>query len=159
MNEVVGHEGRPWGMCYVYGCPLLGSIGHQAGDDKWFCFCHINMPSNVNDAITMALRSPELDFIVKTTLDIRECGSSFSSHPDAYRRIQERLTRADRPDLLYGEQDKQSGGTRAWLMRLERVLVEATSNLGKAEPRANTVPTKPVIGPTHAMQHYSETQS
>lgn len=164
MNEVVEQEGRPWGMCYVYGCPLLGSVGHQAGDDKWFCFCHINMPSNVNDAITMALRSPELDFIVKTTLDIRACGCSFFDHPKTYRRIQERLIAAGRPDLLLSEELDASPHrpgkpiVKMWLMRLERVLIEETSNLGKPEPRSNTVPMKPVVGPTHAMAHYSETQ-
>lgn len=164
MNEVVEHEGRPWGMCYVYGCPLLGSIGHQAGDGKWFCFCHLNMPSNANDAITMALRSPELDFIVQTTLDIRACGCSFFDHPRTYRRIQERLTRAGRPDLLLSDTLDASPHRlgkpilKMWLMRLERVLIEATSNLGNPEHRSNLVPTKPVVGPTHAMEHYSETE-
>ena len=161
MNEVTEHEGRPWGSCYVYGCPLLGSIGHQAGDGKWFCFCHLNMPSNANDAITMALRSSNLDFIVQTTLDIRACGCSFLDHPKAYRRIQERLTRAGRSDLLPSDTLDASPHrpgkpiVQMWLMRLERVLIDATNELGKPKPLATTVPTKPVIGPTHAANFHS----
>jgi len=153
MNEV--NEGRPWGMCAAYGCPLLGSIG---SDGRWYCFCHVNKPSSVNDAISQELRGDDLAPIVQSTLDIRKHYSSFYDVPDAYRMIQERLIRCDRKDLLMGEQDKKAGGTRAWLMRLERMLIDATKDIGQPKRIPLAVPTAKVIGPTHAMQHYSESK-
>jgi hypothetical protein len=163
MNEVTTTDGRPWGMCYVYGCPLLGSIGHQAGDGKWFCFCHINMPSNKNDEITMALNSERLDFIVKTTLDIRACGGSFFLHPGVYRRIQERLRAAGRPDLLLSSEIDASPHrpgkpiVNMWLMRLERELIDGSTGENRGSAPA-TVPTAPVLGPTHASTYHPYAQ-
>lgn len=156
MSEVI--EGRPWGLCCVYGCPLLGSIGHQAGDGKWYCFCHINMPFSMNDAITMALNSPELDFIVKTTLQIRAHYCSFYDSPKTFRMIQDRLERAGRPDLMYADVDKERGGAKAWLMRLERELIDKSTGDISNDPRSATVPTAPVIGPTHADTYHPYAQ-
>jgi hypothetical protein len=155
VNEVTV-EGRPWGLCYVYGCPLLGVVGHSAGDGKWFCFCHLNMPSSVNDEITMALNGPDLDFIVKTTLEIRACGSSFFDHPNTYRRIQERLRAAGRPDLLLSadlDSSPHNPGkpvVKMWLMRLERELIDNSTDPLKREARSTAAKTKPVIGPAHS---------
>jgi hypothetical protein len=151
-----GMEGRPWGLCAAYGCPLLGSIG---SDGRWYCFCHVHKPSTLNDAISQELRG-ELMPIVQSTLDIRAHHSSFHDAPNAYRMIQERLTRAGRKDLLLGNADcspHRPGQpmVKAWLMRLERVLIDATNELGKPKPLATTVPTKPVIGPTHAANFHS----
>lgn len=148
-------NGQAWGMCAAYGCPLLGSIG---SDGRWYCFCHANKPSSLNDAISQELRG-DLMPIVQSTLDIRAHHSSFYDAPNAYRMIQERLTRAGRKDLLLGNVDcspHRPGQpmVKAWLMRLERVLIDATSELGKPKPLATTVPTKPVIGPTHAATYH-----
>jgi hypothetical protein len=168
VNEVTT-EGRPWGMCYCYGCPLLGTVGHSAGDGKWYCFCHLNMPSDKNDAITMKLNSPDLDFIVRTTLEIRSVGSSFYDHPNLYRRIQERLTLADRKDLLFNADGKDTppvlphgrkvGPTvKMWLARLEGILMDATKGALGPGHYPLTVPTAPVIGPTHASRHHPYAQ-
>lgn len=151
-------EGRPWGMCYVYGCPLSGSTGHGAGDGKWFCCCHINMPANRNDAITMALNSPKLDFIVKSTLDLRASSCSFHGYGNVFRSIQNRFERAGRVDLMYGDQDKSSGGTRAWLMRLERELIDVSTGGAHHDAISSTVHTAPVIGPTHASTYHPYAQ-
>lgn len=157
MNEI--SEGRPWGMCAAYGCPLLGSLG---SDGRWYCFCHVNKPSSVNDAITQELRGDELAPIVKSTLDIRKHHSSFYDAPDAYRMIQERLIRAGRSDLLLSDEIDTSSHSpgkpivKMWLMRLERALIDATKDLGQTKRIPTTVATAKVIGPTHAMQHYSE---
>jgi hypothetical protein len=45
---------------------------------------------------------------------------------------------------------------RAWLQRLERHLIEATSSIGEQSRLPSLVPTAPIVGPTHAMTHYTE---
>jgi hypothetical protein len=151
------------GMCAAYGCPLFGTVG---SDGRWFCFCHINKPSALNDSITRMLRE-DLEPIVESTLDIRRCFSSFYGNEAAYRAIQKRLIGMDRKDLLFNAEGKDtppvppSGRTmkpvvRMWLQRLERELIDQTGKLGEQERISLTVPTAPVIGPTHALEHYSE---
>lgn len=156
MSDLI--EGRPWGLCAAYGCPLLGSVG---SDGRWYCFCHAGRPSAVNDAISQKLRSDELAPIVRSTLDIRFNSSSFYGKDDAYRMIQQRLIRMGRRDLLLGEADcspHRPGKpiVRMWLQRLERILMDATKDIGEPERISSTVQTAPVIGPTHAMEHYTD---
>ncbi|MBB3257689.1 hypothetical protein F4827_002554 [Paraburkholderia bannensis] len=90
--------GQPWGMCAAFGCPLLGTVGSEG---RWYCFCHVNKPSNFNDAITRELRDRQMP-IVEATLSIRRHFSSFHDVPEAYRAIQRLLIDADRKDLLLG---------------------------------------------------------
>lgn len=144
-----------FGMCAAYGCPLAGSIGN---DGKWYCFCHANRPSSDNDRITRILRD-DYEWLVQTTLEIR--GDRVSKDwPQIYRNIQARLVRAGRSDLLLSQKDESphKAGYRnpiVWLLRLERELIEATET-GHVKKIPTTVQTAPVIGPTHAMEHYSE---
>ncbi|MCE4544612.1 MULTISPECIES: hypothetical protein [unclassified Caballeronia] len=151
------------GMCAAYGCPLLGTVG---SDGRWYCFCHINKPSALNDSITRALNG-ELLPIVESTLDIRRCFSSFYGNEAGYRAIQKRLIGMDRKDLLFNADGKDtppvppSGRTmkpvvKMWLMRLERELIDQTGKFGEQERIPLTVPTAPLVGPTHATQHMPE---
>ena len=39
-------------FCAAYGCPLFGTYGSGG---KWFCFCHRDVDSGRNDAITAEL--------------------------------------------------------------------------------------------------------
>jgi hypothetical protein len=139
-------NGQAWGMCAAFGCPLLGTVGSEG---RWYCFCHVNKPSNFNDAITRELRERQMH-IVESTLDLRRHGCSFHDAPGAYRVIQQRLITAGRDDLLMSQAEKQNGGVRAWLLRLERALVDATAGFGEQQRIPTTVPSAPVIGPTHA---------
>lgn len=152
MNEL--QEGRPWGMCAAYGCPLFGSLG---SGDRWWCFCHVNKPSGMNDEITQKLRSAELEAIVQTTLELRANFCALRDVPRVYRNMQERLRRIGREDLLLGEKDcspHRPGKpiVKMWLARLEMELIDAT---GSARIQ-NAPALAPVIGPTHALQHYTE---
>jgi hypothetical protein len=45
---------------------------------------------------------------------------------------------------------------RAWLLRLERHLIDSVADIGEQKRLPTTVPTAPVIGPTHATEHFSE---
>lgn len=58
-------DGRPWGMCSAYGCPLFGSMAEDAGG-KWYCFCHVRQPHSLNDAITAVLHRnrPMVDRVI-----------------------------------------------------------------------------------------------
>ena len=148
------------GMCAAYGCQLFGSVG---SDGRWFCFCHINKPSALNDPISLMLNG-ELLPIVESTLDIRRCFSSFYGNEAGYRAIQRRLMAADRKDLLMGEKDcsphrPSKPIVKMWLQRLERELIDQTAKLGEQARIPLTVPTAPVIGPTHALEHYTEPQA
>ncbi|WP_103852149.1 hypothetical protein [Burkholderia pseudomallei] len=152
MSEV---QGQSWGMCPAYGCPLLGTVG---SDGKWYCFCHAGRPSAANDAITQTLHAHAP--IVDATLSIRRHFSSFRDDPGAYRSIQRALLEHGREDLLFGKADESPHRpgkpiVKQWLARLERELMRLTSGLGQ-QRIPTTVPTAPVIGPTHAMQHYTE---
>lgn len=139
-------NGQPAGMCAAYGCPLFGTVGSES---RWYCFCHVNKPSNFNDAITRELRERQMH-IVDSTLDLRRHACSFYGEDAAYRAIQQRLISADRRDLLMSAHEKQNGGVRAWLLRLERTLIDSVADIGIQQRIPTTVPTAPVIGPTHA---------
>lgn len=140
------------GMCAAYGCPLFGTVG---SDGRWFCFCHVNKPSALNDSITRVLRE-EQAHIVDSTLDIRRHLSSFFGEDAAYRAIQKRLIDGDRKDLLMSAHEKQNGGCRAWLQRLERELIDSVADIGEQKRIVSTVPTAPMVGPTHATEHFSD---
>lgn len=135
--------GQPWGMCAAFGCPLLGSLGSEG---RWYCFCHVNKPSNFNDSITRELRENQ-SHIVESTLAIRKHHSSFYGEDAAYRGIQQRLIGAGRKDLLMSADERQNGGVRAWLMRLERVLVESVADIGVQKRIEATVQTAAVPVP------------
>lgn len=139
-------NGQAWGMCAAFGCPLLGTLGSEG---RWYCFCHVSKPSTFNDAITRELREKQMH-VVESTLELRRHACSFHDAPGAYRTIQARLTGAGRQDLLMSQAEKQNGGVRAWLLRLERALIDATAGFGEQKPIPLTTPTAPVIGPTHA---------
>lgn len=145
-------QGQPWGMCAAFGCPLLGTLGSEG---HWYCFCHVGKPSVFNDAITRELRDRHLA-VVEVTLALRRD----SIHGNASRELG--LARAalkQHPEALKLGFAKSDGNATGWLLRLERHLIEATTDIGEQKRIASTVPTAPVIGPTHAMTHYSEQQS
>ncbi|MGN6657069.1 MAG: hypothetical protein ACTHJ9_17250 [Rhodanobacter sp.] len=151
-------DGQAWGMCAAFGCPLFGTMG-RGGD--WYCFCHWGKQSGANDAVTAKLRSGECLPIVEATLDIRRCFSSFRDCPDIYRALQKRLADVGRRDLLLGEIDSSPHRpgkpiVKQWLARLERELMRLTEDIGTQLRMPTTVPSVPVIGPTYAMQHYTE---
>jgi hypothetical protein len=158
-------NGQAWGMCAAFGCPLFGTLGH---DGQWYCFCHAGKPSVFNDAITRELRERQMP-VVEATLSIRRHFSSFYDAPDAYRAIQNKLIGMDRRDLLFNANGKDTPPSppcrpgmkpvvKMWLARLEAVLIEATAEIGQQKRISSAVPTAKVIGPTHAMQHYSDPQ-
>ncbi|PVX84331.1 hypothetical protein [Paraburkholderia unamae] len=132
--------GQPWGMCAAFGCPLLGSLGSEG---RWYCFCHVNKPSTFNDAITRELREKQMH-LVDSTIEIRRHHSSFHGEERAYRTIQQRLMVAGRKDLLMTAGERQNGGVRAWLMRLERALIDSVSEIGVQKQIPTTVQTADV---------------
>jgi hypothetical protein len=140
------------GMCAAYGCPLFGTVG---SDGRWFCFCHVNKPTVLNDSITRVLRE-EQAHIVDASLSIRRHLSSFFGEDAAYREIQRLLIEGGRKDLLMSASEKQNGGCRAWLQRLERELIDSVASIGEQKRIPMTVPTAPVVGPTHATEHFSD---
>lgn len=145
------------GMCAAFGCPLFGTVG---SDGRWFCFCHVNKPTVLNDSITRVLREKQ-SHIVDATLSIRAHHSSFYGEDAAYRAIQKLLIDAGRRDLLLGEKDcspERPGKpiVKMWLMRLERELLDSIADIGEQKRIPTTVQTAPVIGPTHATEHMPE---
>lgn len=137
-------QGQPWGYCAAFGCPLLGTRGSEG---RWFCFCHVDKPSNFNDAITRELRESQGE-IVDMTLAIRRdtLGSEWSS--EAVKAMKALKTHALGAELSFSKAKDVSA--RAWLQRLERHLIESTSDIGTQKRVQLTVPTAKVIGPTHA---------
>lgn len=149
MND---ENGQAQGMCAAYGCPLFGTLG---SDGRWYCFCHVNKPSVFNDAITRELRERQLE-VVEVTLAIRRD----SIHGNGSRELS--VTRSALKNHPLGAElgfSKKDGNASGWLLRLERHLIEATADIGTQKRMPATVATAPVIGPTHAMQHYTEPQS
>jgi hypothetical protein len=143
-------QGTAWGMCAAYGCPMFGTMGNGS---SWVCFVHANRMPGTHDAITTAIRRH--DAIAKTIIEVR---SRYGTElwPSSESRIVKRLTAADRTDLLESDGDH---GVQGWLARLEKALLEAVGDAGTQARMPTTVPTKPVIGPTHAMTHYTETEA
>lgn len=137
-------QGQAWGMCAAYGCPLVGSMG-SAG--QWWCFCHHEQPSGSNSAITMGLRAHGVLCRLSIALRGRDeeaivlCRRELKGHQHGAELAFDR----DRDVNAYG-----------WLLRVERFLIEQTATLGRVVNRQSAVETAPVIGPTHAMQHYTD---
>lgn len=142
-------NGQAWGMCAAFGCPLFGTLGH---DGQWYCFCHAGKPSVFNDAITRELRENESE-VVDVTLALRRD----SIHGNSSRELGAART-ALKSHALGAELSfkKTDGNATGWLLRLERHLIERTADIGQQKRIASAVPTAKVIGPTHAMQHYSD---
>lgn len=148
MNAPASERDRMF--CAAYGCPLFGTLG---SDGRWWCVCHFGRPASFNDAITAVLHSDACAPVVASTLDIRRAYGSFFDLPDVYRSIQKRLLDAGRADLLMSADERHSGGVRAWLMRLERVLIDATARVGTTHRLMATVPTASIIGPTRSVAY------
>lgn len=140
------------GMCAAYGCPLFATVG---SDGKWFCFCHANRTHASNDAVTLVLNA-NLP-IVNAIIDTRRFG-----YTDEWASVKQGIARAlreaGRDDLLPGAADCRNGSgqpeMRAWLQRLERELLDLTKGVGEQMQLPRTVPTAPVIGPTHASSYH-----
>jgi hypothetical protein len=149
-------EIRP-GMCVAYGCPLFATV---APDGRWVCFCHAGRSAATNDPVTAVLNANAA--IVNAVVDTRRFGYT-DEWETVKRGIAKALREANRADLLPGEEDCRNGSgqpeMRSWLQRLERELIRLTAGVGEQRRFASTISTAPVIGPTHAMQHYSETES
>lgn len=146
-------EEQAWGMCAAFGCPLLGTMGSEG---RWYCFCHVNRPATFNDAVTRVLREEE-HAVVALTLAIRRDSLSGKWSREAAAAVAELRHHPKGEELAFRKQG--DGSSRGWLCRLERHLIEATAGFGQQQQIGPLVPTAPVIGPTHAMQHYSEPQS
>lgn len=131
---------RP-GMCAAYGCPLLGTVGE---DGKWYCFCHVRKPHQLNDAITTAIKARQ--YLADCGLDIRRFYGT-DDWAGVYRGIQNSLTKHQRPELKRGKTE----GVKAWLSRLEAALIADVAEIGKQQNIGS------VIGPTEAQPHFSET--
>ena len=137
-------QGQPWGMCAAYGCPLVGSMG-SAG--QWWCFCHYEQPSGSNSAITMGLRAHGVLCRLSIALRGRDeeaialCRRELKGHPHGAELAFDR------------ERDANAYG---WLLRIERFLIEQAANVGRAARFDPMIETAPVIGPTHAMSHYTD---
>jgi hypothetical protein len=156
--------GEPWGKCFVASCPLFGSLGRG---DEWACFCHFACDSkDFNEITNMLLRERAIG---ESAVQIRMFYGT-DAWAEIYRAIQKRLIDAERKDMLFNADGTdcppESEGrpvVKQWLARLESELSHmadeiARNNRTPAQRVLRTVPTAPVIGPTHAMQHYTEPQ-
>jgi hypothetical protein len=144
------NDSQPWGMCAAFGCPLFGTMG---SDGAWYCFCHASKPSVFNDAITRELRDAQAE-VVAVTLAIRRDSIHGAGSGEL---ASARAALKSHPEGVKLSFAKSDGNASGWLLRLERHLIEATGDIGQQKRIAATVPTAKVIGPTHAMQHYTET--
>lgn len=140
-------QGQPWGMCAAYGCPLAGSLGSGG---QWWCFCHYEQPSSRNAEITMALRAQGT--ICRLTLALR------GRDEEAIALCRKELRGHSQGAELAFDRSKDVNAYH-WCLRLERFLIDQTASLGRSRRQPATVKTADVIGPTHAMEHYSEPQS
>lgn len=134
--------------CAANGCPLFGTRKTATnGEGAWFCSCHFNREPAQNDAITAKLRLHM--HIVNATIDIRRFYGT-EDWADAYRGVKKLLREAERLDLMIADDEP----VRTWLARLEGTLIELTVGIGKKQRLSTTVPTAPVIGPTHASAYF-----
>lgn len=140
MSEDVG---QPWGFCAAFGCPLLGTVGSEG---RWYCFCHVNKPSNFNDAITRELREKQ-QAVVDVTLALRRD----SIHGNRSRELSAaRVALKSHPmaaELAYGKHD---GNSYSWLVRLEAHLLASTGDIGVQKRIPTTVQTADVPVPSAA---------
>ena len=143
-------NGQAWGMCAAFGCPLFGTMG---SDGAWYCFCHVGKPGVFNDAITRELRDKQIE-VVDITLQIRR-DSVHGEPSNAMRELRVAL-RQHPAGASLAFSPKTDGNASAWLLRLERHLIESTGDIGTQKRIPSTVQTAPVIGPTHALTHYTD---
>ncbi|TAN09522.1 MAG: hypothetical protein EPN37_19220 [Chitinophagaceae bacterium] len=142
-------DGNAWGMCAANGCPLFGSLGGA----PWYCFCHHGRPNSANDAITQCLRNAEA-VVVDLVKGIRMDSINGERSETTAIALRELRNHPQARELAFNRES--DGNARAWLQRLERHLIVATSEFGRQQGLSGIVPTAPVIGPTHALDHYSE---
>lgn len=158
------NPGEPWGKCFVSGCPLFGSLGR--GSD-WACYCHFNTDASKFSEITnMLLRERAIG---ESAVEIRMHYGT-ERWPSAYREIQKRLVTAERQDMLFNADGKDTPPSppcpegmmpvvKLWLARLENELQHKADEIGHSHTLpfgSPIVPTAHIVGPTHAMTHYSE---
>lgn len=158
------NPGEPWGKCFVSACPLFGSLGRGS---EWACFCHFAAaPGDFSEITNMLLRERAIG---ESAVDIRMHYGT-NHWPTAYRTIQNRLIAADRKDLLFNADGKDTPPSppcrpgmppvvKMWLARLETELSTMADEIAQKNrtPRqlfAKTVATAPVIGPTHVSKHH-----
>jgi hypothetical protein len=139
-------DARP-GVCAAYGCPLFATVGDGG---KWVCCCHFGRSGATNDPVTAALKANI--HVVNAIIDIRRWYGK-DEWATVKQGISKALRAADRRDLLPADSDIT---VISWLNRLERELIEITATTGEQMRIPATVPTAHVVGPTHAMTHYSE---
>ncbi|MGG1947086.1 hypothetical protein AB1286_20095 [Trinickia sp. NRRL B-1857] len=138
-----------WGYCAAHGCPLFGSLGGS----PWYCFCHHGRPNGANDAITQCLRNSEAT-VVALTKAIRADSISGAKSEATAIALRELKAHPMAGELSFNR--SKDGNARAWLLRLERHLLDATAEFGRQQGLSGMVPTAPIIGPTHALDHYQE---
>lgn len=143
-------ESSEWGMCAANGCPLFGSLGGH----PWYCFCHHGRPNSANDAITHCLRNAEA-VVVDLTKAIRADSITGSKSESMAIALRELKQHPKARELAFNRET--DGNARAWLQRLERHLLEATNEFGRQQGLSGIVQTAQIIGPTHALDHYAET--
>lgn len=147
MTMQSGNDGR----CWVYGCPLPGSLGRV---DEWVCFAHHDAAASDLQAITAVLH--RLRAVGESALDIRLFYGT-DDWVSAYRGIQRRLREAGMDDMLFGEADSspyrpERPIVKQWLARLEGCILHACDEVKSARSSRfvpHTVPTAAVSGPTH----------
>jgi len=155
------NPGATWGKCFVEHCPLFGSMGRGS---EWACYCHYRADASDFNEITN---------LVWRERHIGEAGVLIRMHygkdswGEAYRQILRMLIAADRKDLLFNADGKDTPPppsregmppvVRMWLARLELELETMANEIGHGrQATLATVPTAKVIGPTHAMTHYQD---
>lgn len=136
-------------MCAANGCPLFGSLGGA----PWYCFCHHARPNSANDAVTHCLCNAEA-VVVDLTKAIRADSINGARSEATAIALRELKRHPMAGELAFNR--NVDGNARAWLLRLERHLLEATNEFGRQQGLSGIVPTAPIIGPTHAIDHYSE---
>lgn len=155
--------GEPWGKCFVSGCPLFGTLGRGS---EWACYCHYKADAGDFSEITnLVLRERAIG---ESAVLIRMHYGK-ETWAETYRSIQRKLVAANRPDMLFNADGKDTPPSppcrpgmppvvKMWLARLESELEKMAGEIGRSDGGMfqRNVPTAPVIGPTHAMTHYTE---
>lgn len=153
--------GDPVGKCFVEHCPLFGSLGRGS---EWACYCHYRAESrDFNEITAMVWRERHIG---ESAVLIRMHYGT-DQWAETYRQIQRALIAAERRDLLFNADGKDTPPVavvgremppvvKMWLARLELELETMANAIGHG-PRQlefSTVPTAPVIGPTHASTYH-----
>jgi hypothetical protein len=157
------NPGEQWGKCFVEHCPLFGSLGRGS---EWACYCHYRAESrDFNEITAMVWRERHIG---ESAVLIRmHYGTDAWAH--TYRHIQKMLVAAERPDLLFNADGKDTPPisivgremppvVKMWLARLELELETMANAIGHGRQPLlpNVPPTAKLIGPTHAAQFLPE---